>query len=900
MVLDGAIKMLAAQTAPAAKSMVEMNIIESRRRLEFLEGELKKLDIKKHSQPGASTKNESATSQTSIPDSEESKFDLLRYEANITAEKVAFRLKETSVKLDFESRVKSGSENMINAFVKSGDVDPKRQQELEAQLSASKAKEQLLIKAKNRYAQLHVVQDEDVADEVVTHDTGGRKTGRLKLKLVEAVNITGRKSLKDEIICQVSIDGVVKFQSKPSKGKWDEQTDIQVDRGLELEIKVTEKNGTILALIWFRLADLVEDLDGKLGSERASNLEVPDTWLDLEPSGQILLKVNFTQASRAMTARDKVFRRDAVQKVYPRNGHRYFARQFYQVMQCTICSEFLGRQGYQCSSCNNTIHPRCYNRVVTKCITLDSMADASDKNTGQLLKYKIPHRWDAAVNIGASWCSHCGYILPPGKKVHRCSECNKSSHRECSPMVPCFCGLDPIMADTLMAAFEAHEQKLHQKELEDAAQGHREAPVFEQADMSQQKAALEPSTPASAVPPAKLPTVVSPPQPAPPNARVSLPPPPKGRDSTVSVAPSITTPSRVAVTSDKKMSSAILRDVTLDDFHFIAVLGRGAFGKVMLATEKSTNQLFAIKALKKEFIIQNDDVKSVKLEKFIFQAASQHHHPFLVNLHSAFDTAARIYFVMEYVAGGDLMCHIQEKKRFHQGRARFYACEVLTAIQYFHANGIIYRDLKLDNILLCSDGHIKVADYGICKASMPFGATTATFCGTPDYMAPEILMNRRYGVGVDWWSFGVLIYVMLYPFHGEDENDILEAILADAIEYPSNLPRVTLNLLQSLMHKNPARRLGASRDDAEEVKRHPYFTGVDWEALLRRETTPPFVPVIANAKDVSNFDKEFTSEPPVLTPINSVLSEVEQKEFSDFGYIADWAFQARVLSAAHK
>lgn len=181
--------------------------------------------------------------------------------------------------------------------------------------------------------------------------------------------------MKDEVVAWVSVDGIVKLQTKPSRAKWDEVFDIQVDRGLELEIKVTEKNGTPLALIWFRLADLCDDLDAKLSRDRGNALEVPDTWLDLEPSGQVLFKVNFVVANRAVTAKDKVFRRDAVQKVYPRNGHRYFARQFYQVMQCTVCNEFLGRQGYQCQSCNHTIHPRCYSRVVTKCIPLDAMTD---------------------------------------------------------------------------------------------------------------------------------------------------------------------------------------------------------------------------------------------------------------------------------------------------------------------------------------------------------------------------------------------------------------------------------------------------------------------------------------------------------------------------------------------
>jgi hypothetical protein len=239
---------------------------------------------------------------------------------------------------------------MINAFVQSRDVDVKRQQELESQLAASKAKEQILIKAKNRYKQLHVGVDDDAQDALLQNDTAGRITGKLKLKMIEAVNITGRKSLKDDIICVISLDGIAKVTTKPSKSKWDEQFEIQIDRGQELEFKVCDRNNTILALIWFRLADLVEDLNEKLGKDRGFGLEnTPDTWLDLEPSGQLAFKVNFAPISRAATARNKIFRRDAVQKVYPRNGHRYFARQFYQVMQCTVCAEFLGRQGYQCS-----------------------------------------------------------------------------------------------------------------------------------------------------------------------------------------------------------------------------------------------------------------------------------------------------------------------------------------------------------------------------------------------------------------------------------------------------------------------------------------------------------------------------------------------------------------------
>jgi classical protein kinase C/novel protein kinase C epsilon type len=200
----------------------------------------------------------------------------------------------------------------------------------------------------------------------------------------------------------------------------------------------------------------------------------------------------------------------------------------------------------------------------------------------------------------------------------------------------------------------------------------------------------------------------------------------------------------------------------------------------------------------------------------VFLAAAQERHPFLLGLHSCFQTETRIYFVMEYVSGGDLMLHIQ-KKQFTLRQAKFYACEVLLALEYFHQMGIIYRDLKLDNILLTLDGHVKVADYGLCKEDMWFGKTTSTFCGTPEFMAPEvscqataqspeciadrvqILLEQRYGRAVDWWAFGVLTYEMLLgqsPFRGEDEDEIFDAILEDEPLYPITMPRDAVSLLQ--------------------------------------------------------------------------------------------------------
>ncbi|KAF2661340.1 hypothetical protein K491DRAFT_674003 [Lophiostoma macrostomum CBS 122681] len=313
------------------------------------------------------------------------------------------------------------------------------------------------------------------------------------------------------------------------------------------------------------------------------------------------------------------------------------------------------------------------------------------------------------------------------------------------------------------------------------------------------------------------------------------------------------------------------RRIGLDHFNFLAVLGKGNFGKVMLAETKSTKQLYAIKVLKKEFIIENDEVESVRSEKRVLLIANKERHPFLVNLHACFQTETRVYFVMEYISGGDLMLHIQ-RGQFGTKRAQFYAAEVCLALKYFHENGVIYRDLKLDNIMLTLDGHIKIADYGLCKEEMWYGSTTSTFCGTPEFMAPEILLDKKYGRAVDWWAFGVLIYQMLLqqsPFRGEDEDEIYDAILADEPLYPIHMPRDSVSILQKLLTREPELRLGSGPTDAQEIMSHAFFRNINWDDVYHKKIPSPFIPQITSATDTSNFDTEFTSVTPVLTPVQS-------------------------------
>lgn len=229
---------------------------------------------------------------------------------------------------------------------------------------------------------------------------------------------------------------------------------------------------------------------------------------------------------------------------------------------------------------------------------------------------------------------------------------------------------------------------------------------------------------------------------------------------------------------------------------------------------------------------------------------------------------------------------------FSEPRAVFYSACVVLGLQFLHDQKIVYRDLKLDNLLLDTDGFVKIADFGLCKEGMGFGDRTSTFCGTPEFLAPEVLTDTSYTRAVDWWGLGVLIYEMLVgesPFPGDDEEEVFDSIVNDEVRYPRFLSTEAIGIMRRLLRRNPERRLGSGEKDAEDVKKQPFFRGVDWEALLQRKSPPPFVPSIGGKEDVSNFDVEFTAEPPALTPPRErrTLSRKEQDYFKDFDYVSD-------------
>ena len=324
------------------------------------------------------------------------------------------------------------------------------------------------------------------------------------------------------------------------------------------------------------------------------------------------------------------------------------------------------------------------------------------------------------------------------------------------------------------------------------------------------------------------------------------------------------------------------KSVSLQDFEILKVLGKGTFGKVMLGREKGTRELFAIKILKKDVILEKEEVGHTLTENTVLQSTD---HPFLTSLKYSFQTNELLCFVLEYVNGGELFFHLSKEKLFTEPRARFYAAEITLAISYLHEHGIIYRDLKLENLLLDRHGHIKITDFGLCKEDISYGDTTRTFCGTPEYLAPEILEDSDYGRAVDWWGVGVVLYEMLcghLPFYNRNHEILFELILQEPVRLPDHLSEPAKDILAKLLEKEPLRRLGGDTGDGKTVMSHEFFAPIDFNKLYHKEIPAPFVPDIKNEEDTSYFDEMFTQEKPEISPTENNALEATGDAFSNF------------------
>ncbi|KAI9280118.1 kinase-like domain-containing protein [Sporodiniella umbellata] len=290
----------------------------------------------------------------------------------------------------------------------------------------------------------------------------------------------------------------------------------------------------------------------------------------------------------------------------------------------------------------------------------------------------------------------------------------------------------------------------------------------------------------------------------------------------------------------------------LDDFHLARTLGTGSFGRVHLIQSKVNTRFYAMKVLRKTEVIRLKQVEHTNNEKHILEAAS---HPFLVNLWGTFQDCNYLYMIMDYVPGGELFSVLRRSQRFPDHVAKFYAAEVILAIEYLHAKDTIYRDLKPENLLLDAQGHIKITDFGFAKYVPDI---TWTLCGTPDYLAPEIIQSKGYSKAVDWWSLGVLVYEMLAgypPFYDDDHLKLYEKILASKVKWPHYFDANAKDLLKRLLTPDLTKRFGNLKAGSDDIKRHPWFTGVDFNRILARQIRAPYIPQIKGEGDASHFDK---------------------------------------------
>ncbi|CAM9295987.1 unnamed protein product [Sphacelaria rigidula] len=269
-----------------------------------------------------------------------------------------------------------------------------------------------------------------------------------------------------------------------------------------------------------------------------------------------------------------------------------------------------------------------------------------------------------------------------------------------------------------------------------------------------------------------------------------------------------------------------------------------------------------MKVLRKSNIIKRNQVEHTKTERNVLGYVK---HPFIVGLNMAFQTRDKLFFVLDYCAGGELFFHLGKLGKFPEARSRFYSAEITLALQHVHRLDIVYRDLKPENVLLDGEGHIRLTDFGLSKEGISNTTSGAhSFCGTPEYLAPEILNRQGHGRAVDWWSLGALLYEMLTglpPFYCRDREKLFEKIRRGVLTYPRSLSDNAQAILQGLLTRDPSKRLGSSLDDAQEVQRHPFFKSLEWDSIMRREVAPPWEPNVVGSLDTSQFDREFTSMP---------------------------------------
>jgi len=359
-----------------------------------------------------------------------------------------------------------------------------------------------------------------------------------------------------------------------------------------------------------------------------------------------------------------------------------------------------------------------------------------------------------------------------------------------------------------------------------------------------------------------------------------------GKMEQVNITPAAAKPAAVpAVEPETNISiPQDLPKVTLEDFDLLKVLGKGGFGKVMLVRKKNSTDIYAMKVLKKEAVIRRNQVQHTKTETHILK---QIRHPFLTRMFFAFQNEGKLYMVLNYLPGGELFYRLKREGRFSVERVRLYTAEIALGLGHLHSLDMIYRDLKPENILLDEVGHICLTDFGLSKEMVTTANAARTFCGTPEYLAPEILQGIGHGKAVDWWSLGTLVFEMLTglpPFYSRNMNHMYEKILKAELRCPTYLGNDVKSLIELLLIRDPLKRLGSGPTDIKELEKHAFFSPIDFQKVFNKEYTPIYKPNVGGETDVANFDPQFTQEAAIDSVVDASALQGQTNQFEGFTY----------------